>query len=271
MYEAEGTGEHQSCSLWCDHFDFVKKIMMTLAGVLLAYLIFYVGTLIHNSMRAYEFIGQADRMERTITVSGYGKVTGSNDIAMTTIGYSFVDKDVKKAQTETTKVMNQVMGDLKKMNIADQDLQSDFSIYPEYNYSPDKGQELKGYRVTQNVTIKIRDLSKITDVLGLAGKYGANQVNGLSFTIDDKEALKTQAREKALADAKLKAIRLGASLGVRVVSVVSYNEYESGGSPMLLKANYMSSDAGSVPAPESIAAGSNDVIMNVNVVYEIMP
>lgn len=254
----------------CGHSDFAKKILMTLLGVLMVYGIFYVGTLMRNNLKKFDYIGYADQMERTINVNGYGKVTGNNDIAVTSIGYSNVDKDVTKAQVNNKKVMDQVMADLKSMKVEDADLQTNYTIYPEYNYSNLKGQELVGYRITNTLTIKIRDLKKIPDILNLAGKYGANSVGGLSFTIDDPENLKAQARDKALADAKVKAAKLADSLGVRVVAVVSYSEYESGGYQPTMYSDYKMAEGGG-GGPSAVASGSNDVIMNVNVVYKILP
>lgn len=247
---------------------FAKKIIMTLVGILLVYAIFYVGTLIRNNVKKHDFIGKADRMERTIMINGFGKVTGNNDIAMTTIGYSNTDKDVAKAQAANKKVMDSVYAELKKMGLADKDLQSDYSIYPDYNYTESKGQELKGYRVSSGLTVKIRDLNKISDILGLAGKYGATEVSGLSFTIDDPENLKTQARDKALADLKAKAIYLANALGVRLGGIVYYNEYEGGDyQPKTLYADVGGIGGG---GPMAVSAGSKDVSMNVSITFEVL-
>ncbi|MEK7680441.1 MAG: SIMPL domain-containing protein [Patescibacteria group bacterium] len=248
---------------------FGKKILLTLLGVLLVYSVFYVGTLIRNNIKKYDFIGRADKLERTITVNGFGKVVGNNDIAVTTIGHSNTDKDVAKAQVDNKKVMDKVEADLKAMGIEDKDLQTNYSIFPDYNYTQDKGQELKGYRVTNTLTIKIRDLKKISDVLGLAGKYGATEVSGLSFTIDDPENLKLEARDKALADAKVKARKLADSLGVRLVALVSYNEYE-GSVPDYYSMRMSMGAEGGGGGPAYVSGGSKDVTVNVNVTYEIL-
>ncbi len=262
----------KSCGGNCHglHNHFAKKILMTIVGILLVYGVFYVGTLIRNNIKKYNFIGKADRMERTITVSGFGKVSGNNDIAMTTIGYSNTDKDVAKAQADNKKVMDSVYAELKKMGVEDKDLQSNYTIYPDYNYTQDKGQELKGYRVSNSLTIKIRNLSKISDVLGLAGKFGATEVSGLSFTIDDPENLKSQARDKAVADLKVKANQLAGSLGVRLGGIINYNEYESGDyqSKMMYAQDAVGLGGGGGPA--NISGGSKDVTMNVNVVFEVL-
>lgn len=265
----ESTSEKLCCG---GHNHFVKKIMMTIVGILLVYTVFYVGTLIRNNVKKYDFIGKADRMERTITVAGYGKINGNNDIAVTTLGYSNTSKDVAKAQADNKKVMDQIFAELKKMGIADKDLQSSYSIYPDYNYTQDKGQQLIGYRVSNSLSIKIRDLNKISDVLSLAGKYGATEVSGLSFTIDEPENLKSQARDKALLDAKVKADHLANVLGVRLGGVITYNEYEGGSGELYQPKVMYATDMGGLGGggPAAVSGGSKDVIMNVNVTYEVL-
>jgi len=249
----------------CCGQEFGKKIIATLVGILLVYVIFYLGTLINNNIKKYSYIGQADRAVQTITVSGYGKVIGSNDIAITTIGYSNTDKDVSKAQTANKKVMDAVLADLKTLGIDEKDLKSNYTIYPEYTYNSSNAREFSGYKVSNQVTVKVRNLSNIQNVLALASKYGANQISSLSFTIDDNENLKSQARAKALADAKKKAAVIASSLGVQLVEVNNYSEYEA---KAYADYSYNSGASSSGTAPQ-VSAGSNTVEMNVSVTYEV--
>lgn len=257
----------------CSHGEeFGRKILMTLFGVLLVYVTFYVGTLMRNNIKKYETIGEADKMERTITVTGFGKVTGRNDIAMTTIGYSNIGTDVAKAQEENKGVMDKITDEVKKLGIEEKDLQSNYTINPEYDYTQ-KGSVFKGYRVTNNLTVKIRDLGKISAVLSLAGKYGANQVGGLSFTIDEPENLKNLARDKALAEAKQKADRMAVLLGVRVGEVLSYNDYEQSSANFYTRnmdgfGNMAVEQAAAGP---DVMSGSKDIGMNVSVTFKIYP
>lgn len=262
--EGECCSPHGCC---CSQFG--KKIIATLVGVMLVYLIFFLGTLVRNNIKKYDTIGRMDATERMITVSGLGKVTGANDIAVTTIGHSTVNKDVAKAQEDNKKIMDAVAADLAKMSIAENDLQTNYSIYPEYNYTSSGGTELKGYRVTHSITVKIRDLSKINAVLGLAGKYGATEISGLSFTIDDASTLKDKARIKALADAQKKARLLAAQLGVRLSELISYSEYDSSNDSYYPKYYGIGGAEGGGGAPESVSGGSKDVVMNVSVTYKI--
>jgi uncharacterized protein YggE len=253
--------------------DFLRTIFFVLACVLIVYGIFYVDSLTNYQNKKLYYVGKADQMERTINVTGMGKETGKNDIAITTIGYSNVDKNVLVAKTANAKVMDQVMNDLKKMGINEKDLMTNYTIYPEYNYTNNEGQVLKGYRVTNSITVKIRNLEQIEKVLSLAGTYGANEISGLNFTIDDPENLKDKARAKALVDARVKAEQLAKSLGVRLGAVVTFNEYGDSNDYDYAASNVMrlSDGMGGGGAPESVASGSQDVVSNVNVTYEILP
>jgi len=256
------------CGGSCSFGNFGRKIMWTLAGILLAYSIFFVGTLIRNNLQKYNFIGRADRAERTITVQGMGKVTAKPDIAVTTMGMVSNAKTVAEAQEKNTVIMNKLIEKLKALQIDAKDIQTtNYNIYPQYDYLQDKGQVLRGYEVSQSVTVKIRDLTKANAVLGLAGEVGANNVSGLSFTIDDDEVYKAEARKLALDKIAEKAQTLTGLLGVKVVGVVSYNEYESGDTAYSMKA-YDGMGIGGGASP-SIETGSNDVVINASVILEI--
>lgn len=261
-----------SCETCSTGFDFFKKIITALACVLIVYGIIYMDTLVNFKSKEFQYIGKAPRMERTIMVQGYGKVTGKNDIAVTSMSYSNLDKDVATAQANNSKVMDQIMADLKKMNIDENDLTSQYFINQEYDYPPNLPRVLKGYRVSNTLVIKIRDLTKITPVLNLAGKYGMTDVGGLNFTIDDQENLKNEAREKALLDARQKAQKLSEKLGVRLIAIINYNEYNS----LPYSASPYYGDMGLGGASEtatrdSVASGGKDVEMNVTITYEIAP
>lgn len=251
--------------------SFLIKLALLLGCVVALYGIVFLDSLTNYQNRKTRFIGRADRQEHTITVSGFGKVTGANDIATTNIGYTNVDKDVTTAEANNKRVMDAVLAEAKRLGVADRDLKSNITVNPEYSYTSEKGQELKGYRVTNNLTIKIRDLNKVSEILALAGKYGANQVGGLNFTIDDADALKAQARAKALEDAKAKALTLARNLRVTVTGISNYNEYDTPDyQPVyddLARNNFVS--ASPVPAPAAVATGSKDVSVSLSITYTI--
>lgn len=248
---------------------FARKILLTLVGVLLAYVIVFVGTLIRNNIAAYSHIGLADRDERVITVDGYAKVTVAPDIGTTMMGVQSSAPTVAEAQATNTETMNNLIQSLKDLGIADEDIQTQsYDVYPFYDYTSEDGRALEGYDVSQNVEITIRDLEKADDVLALAGVVGANIVSGVTFEIEDPAAFQEEARKMAIKDAFGKAKQLASELGVRLVSVNSFYEYGDDNYERLKYAAYDTATGMGGAAPQ-IEAGVNDVEVSVSITYEI--
>lgn len=249
--------------------EFAKKLLVTLLGILLVYLIMYVGVLIRNNIKEYSYIGKADRMERTITLDAVGRATARPDIAMTSIGMVSEAPTVAEAQQKNTTVMNALLDRVKILGVEKADVQTQsYNVYPVYDYSDNEGRQLRGYEVSQQVAIKIRDLDKANQILALVGEVGANTVSGLQFTIDDREVYRAEARDAALEKIIAKANALSESLGVDMVGIVSYDEFEAGG-PVPEAYARSSVDYGLGGGAPSVEPGSTDVYMNVSVTFEI--
>jgi len=258
-----------SCGGGC--YSFGKKLGMTLLGIFVAYMIVFVGVLIRNEMKKYDYIGRADKAERMMSIQGEGKVIVKPDVAVTSLGMISVAPTVADAQKKNTDIMNNLISKLKALKIDEKDIQtSAYNIYPQYNYSESEGQTLKGYEVSQSVTVKIRDLTKANQVIALAGEVGINDVGGLQFTVDDRDVYLEQARQLALAKVADKMAVLSKELGVRLTSVISYDEYETGQTPdysSYAKLGMGGSDL--APAAPQLESGSNEIVMKVNVTFEI--
>lgn len=252
----------------CGGAHFARKVLLTLVGILLVYVIVLFGTMIRNNMQKYYYIGKADKAERMITVEAQGKVAVKPDLGVTTMGMTADGKTVAEAQKKNTEVMNKLLARLKDLGVAEKDIQTaNYNVYPQYDYTDGKS-VLSGYQVSQNVTVKIRDLAKADQILGLAGEVGANSVSGLQFTFDDSEAYKSQARDLALKKIADKTKVLSQQLGVRFTGVVSYNEY-SGDNNIYYPMKYAADGIGGGMAAPEIQPGTNDVLMNVSVTFEI--
>lgn len=247
----------------------VRKIFHTFILIIWAYIIVFLGTMIRNNIRAYDYIGQADKTERTLALEARGKVVTRPDIAATTIGMTSSGETVGQAQEANTKVMNNLISKLKALGVEDKDIKTtNYNIYPQYDYLENEGRVLKGYDVNQNVTIKIRDLDKVNAVIALAGEVGANNVGGLEFTIDDMEVYLTEARRDAMDKIIAKMNNLRDLIGIKFVDVVSYNEYSGGSGPYPIYET-KALDYGIGGAAPVIESGSTDVILNVSIVFEI--
>lgn len=243
-------------------------------GVLTLFLLIltvFVIFLIRNENKKYYYIGKTETRD-TITINGEGMVTAIPDIAEISFGITKEDADVAKAQQQVNENMNSFIDELKKMSVEAEDITTTgYRINPVYDYNNGK-QVLRGYRVEQNIEVKIRNLDKIGDTLNLAVAQGLNQVSGLEFTIDDPESLKQEAREIALENAKEKAESLADIADVKLGKIVTFSESESTPSTYasydLLRSDGLGG-AAEYEAP-SIEAGSTEVTINVTVSYEIL-
>jgi len=205
-----------------------------------------------------------------ISVGGEGKVSGAPDVAVLSLGVTALAPTVKDARDQAATAMNGIVDSIKGNGVDAKDIQStQFSIYPEYTWRDDN-QVLTGYRVTNMVTAKIRDIDNTSKVIDDAAAAGGDltQIQGITFTIDDPAKLRDEARQEAVADAKAKAKRLAELSDVGLGKVMSISETFSG--PSVTR-----SYGGLVPpstgpgGPTTIETGEMDVIVTVQVVYAI--
>lgn len=251
--------------------EFTFKIIITLIIIVLVYTAVFLATLIRNNIKEFYYIGKADKFERNINLEAEGKVSITPDIATITIGMESVGDTVEQAQNENTRVMNNILGRLENYGVKKEDIQTvNYNVSPRYNYTEEEGRVLDGYGVVQELKIKIRDVSKAGDVVALAGKSGANIVSNLSFEVEDIEKYKKQAREEAMRKILVKAKDLHESLGIDFISVASYNEYENQSIRAFpaFETRVLGVGGGPVPTP-NIESGTQDLILNVNIVFEI--
>jgi uncharacterized protein YggE len=151
-----------------------------------------------------------------ISVSGEGRASAAPDMAVLGLGVSAKAATVKAASSQAQEGMSDLLDSLEDNGVEEKDIQtSQFSIYPEYDYRNDE-RILTGYRVSHMVQVKVRDIDKAGEVIDDAVEAGGDllQVQSISFTIDDTTALRSDARQVAVADAQAKAEELGSLAGV---------------------------------------------------------
>jgi uncharacterized protein len=204
-----------------------------------------------------------------ISVGGEGKVSGAPDIAVLTLGVSALAPSVKDARDQAATAMNGIVDSIKGNGVDAKDIQTtQLSIQPEYNWR-DNIQELTGYRVTNIVTAKLRNIDNTSKVIDDAAAAGGDltQIQGISFTIDNPAKLRDEARQKAVADAKDKAQRLADLSGVGLGKVMSISETFTAPPVTLARGALVAPATG--PGPTTIETGEMDVIVTVQVVYAI--
>jgi uncharacterized protein YggE len=162
-------------------------------------------------------------------VTGVGTSSITPDAVRFFASVSALAKSNKEALASASKSASAVRGALRDNGIATKDIKtSSITVYPEYNYTQDRGQELLGYRATQSFTVVIRKADNAGTVIDAAVSAGGDllQVNGIAPFLLNGAAATEKAREAAVADARARANSyakyLGASLG-RVISLTEVN------------------------------------------------
>lgn len=169
----------------------------------------------------------AAESSKHITVSGVGTSTVTPDAVRFFASVSVIAKSNKEALASASKSATAVRGALRENGIATKDIKtSSLTVYPEYNYSQDKGQELIGYRATQSFTVVIRKADNAGVVIDAAVSAGGDaiQINGVAPFLLNGAAATEKAREAAVADAKARANSYAKYLGVSLGRVIYLTE-----------------------------------------------
>ena len=216
-------------------------------------------------------LAEDSKLTRTIQVNGHGEVRVVPDMAVVTMGVVTSAPDSKSALAANTKAMSNLMAQLKAANVADKDIQtSNFAVQPQMDYSQKDGKAPKvlGYEVSNTVTVSLRKVESIGDVLDKVVAAGSNQINGISFTVVDPQAATDEARKAAMADAQRKATLLSTAGGVKLGPITSITE---GGAiqpqpVIMMRSRAMAADAAS---PVPVAQGEQVISADVNVVWAL--
>ena len=213
-------------------------------------------------------------------VFGVGSVTVEPDLGILNMGVEATEDTVEEARNVAAQAMNAVRAALAGVGVSDDDIETRFfSIQPEYVwrevYEGDRiqsMQELVGYRVSNNVEVKIRDLDtagQVVDAVALAGG-DVIRVNNISFTVEDPLPFEMQARELAVKEARAKAEQMAGWAGESLGNLVFLSEASTPSPVRRLEAYVESSaDAAFALPSTSIAPGDMEVRVTVQAVWAI--
>ncbi|MDB5204808.1 MAG: hypothetical protein JWP09_836 [Candidatus Taylorbacteria bacterium] len=248
----------------------------------LTVLTFLAVFLIAKSINEFSHFGQrsATDVQDMITVQGKGEVFAVPDIATFSFGITETGKDVGEANNKASTKNNAAIKYLKDAGIAEKDIQTTgYSANPQYDNTqvmcvkypcPTQTPKIIGYEVTESVAVKVRNTDKAGDILSGVGSLGVTNISGLTFTIDDEDSIRAEARSKAIADAREKADVLAKELGVRIDKVSSFSEDGGGVAyPVFAMQSKAMDMAGNAAVAPEIAKGQNKITVGVNVTYRI--
>jgi uncharacterized protein len=208
--------------------------------------------------------------EHLITVTGTGTVVVSPDIADVRLGVVVTKPTVKAARETAAEAMTRVIAALKKLGIADKDIQTTtVSLQPAYDYAAQTNPpKITGYTLANGVVVTVRNLDQTGDVIDDSLAAGATSLDGVTFRVDDPAKAQQQARTDAMNQAKANADTLAKAAGVSITGVATISEASA---PVPFPVYY--GGAAAAPAADSVKTpiqpGTSDVTITVTVAYLI--
>ncbi len=220
---------------------------------------------------------------RTVTVAAEGKVTVEPDVARLSFSVVSEGKSPEALADDNNKKMNGAIDFIKSQGVDAKDIKTtQYSLSPRYDYgyepcplrdsaclSKPRIPLIVGYTLTQEVSVKVRDLKKVASILGGLPERGINQIGAISFDVDDPEKSLFEAREKAFQKAHEKAGVMARNNGVRLGSVLTFTENTGGPIYYPMYERALDKGVGTASVAPSIEPGSREITVTVNVTYAL--
>lgn len=246
----------------------INRHVLTIGGALLGLALFAaVLSLVVASIGDQSVVAQTDDTQRSVTVSGQGEVSISPDTGVVTLGVEVNGPELGPVQADATERMEAVIAAMEAAGIAEADITtSGYNVWADRNYEePD--QPIRAYFVSHTITVKVRAIDQVGEIIETGINAGANTVQGVQFTVEDPGNAVSEARELAIEDARVKAEDLARITGVTLADVISIDEYSYSPYPMT-RAESDSSGADAAMAPP-INPGSSTISVQVQVSWSI--
>jgi uncharacterized protein YggE len=202
----------------------------------------------------------------TISVTGEAQLSVPPDLAQLDGGVTTEAKTAREASDANNAAMGRVLLALKGIGIDEKDFQtSRLSLQPQNAPNRSGPSAIVGYRASNRVTIRLRDVTKVASVIDTLVAAGANELGGINFSVSAASKLLDDAREQAIADARRKAEIYAKAAGVALGSPVSISE-EGAPGPMPFRKM-----AAGMAASAPVAQGEETLQVTVSVSWAIKP
>lgn len=221
---------------------------------------------------------------RSIQVSGSAVASSQPDLATINFNIKTEDVEIKRAREENARIAAEVLNSIRKLEIPEADINMlNLTINEENEWDPKTHKSIfKGYLAQRNFKIQIKKSNlnsktslseKVAQVVTAIVETGTNQLDSVSYGLVDDKALSNQALEKAILNAKEKALLMLSPLGAQLGPVINVTESNTSRPVPYLrsmsKLAYAMEDSSAIPEPDSFSEGDIEVTASVNLVFEI--
>ncbi|HSD14275.1 MAG TPA: SIMPL domain-containing protein [Flavobacterium sp.] len=206
------------------------------------------------------------KMIPQIVVSGEGKIKVTPDQAVITVGAENTGNDAAEVKTKNDVTIDAIIKYIKKMKLAPSDYQTQrVSLYKNYDYQKKKN----SYTASQNIVITLKDLSKYDELMMGLVDAGANVIQGVDFKSSKVAEYESQARIKAVQNAKAKATDYASALNQKVGKAIMVSDNSMTNYPRPVYAAMKMDMESAAPSRETLAIGEIEVIANVTINFAI--
>jgi uncharacterized protein YggE len=208
---------------------------------------------------------------RTLNIAGNAEVHATPDAALVSTGVVTESETAAAALKANSAALSKMLDAIRSFGVEAKDLQTSGLSLEARTYRPEKPSptdrpRVIGYTAANEVTVRVRDLVKLGDLLDKVTVAGANRIDGIAFIVSNQESLLDEARRKAVADAKNKADLYAGAAGFTLGKVMSLTE-ESVPSPRPMARTMAMSAAAAAPVP--VEAGEMTLSVRVRVVWSL--
>lgn len=210
---------------------------------------------------------QTSTAPATITVVGSADENVRPDSAVVSAGVSSQGKTAVKAEQLNNQEMNRLMTALKQDQIPASDIQTQwFNLSPDYGKPSTNGQQpVVGFTTTNTISVTVKNLAKVGEIVDLLVKSGANQINNVNYMVTNPSKIQQSLYSLALDNARKQAQSIAGKLGVTITGVQSVDATQQSGVILPIFATAKSSQAASAV----LSPGTQDISASLTVVYTI--
>ena len=207
-----------------------------------------------------------DRFVPRFTVTGEASVTATPDMATIRTGVTNQGTSAKETSDANAKTANALVAALRAAAIADNDIQTaGLSLQPTYENTVSSGRgRINGFQASTQLTIKVREIPKLADVIDRVVAAGASDINGIEFIVSAPSPALDAARTEAVADARRKAEIYAKAADVKLGRVIALSENGAMPEPMMMMA-----EARVGRSSPAVMPGEKTLRLTVTVTYEL--
>tara|TARA_R100000935_G_C2825017_1_gene161809 strand:- start:715 stop:1404 length:690 start_codon:yes stop_codon:yes gene_type:complete len=224
----------------------------------------FIKTLLILAITTTAMTAQNAVSQPTVDVTGEGIVRVVPDQVTISIRVENTGDNPTNLKRQNDAVISEVLKFLKKKNIAEKDVKTQYmNLSKSYNHN----NKTYTYAANQSLSVKLRDLSKYESVMNGLLETGINRIDGVQFSSTNEEALKSEARKKAIVNAQMKAKEYTSVLNQTIGKAISISEMGSSPRPQPMYKMEMMDSSSSGSGGQTIALGEIEIKSVVNVSF----